>query len=90
MKERSDTATKRAIVALEIHKIRADRSAVVSKEGRFECPWRVRTAVVPIATYISAQWVICAPVFHENKLGRLYMQPVVIKGIMSRGLVAFQ
>jgi hypothetical protein len=54
LNERSDMATKRAIVALEIHKILAERSAVVSDDGLFGCPWRVRIAVIPIATYISA------------------------------------
>jgi len=45
-------------VALEIHKIRDERVAVVSEEGRFVDARRVLIEVVPIANYISATWVL--------------------------------
>jgi len=68
LKERSATATKRAIVALEIHKIRDERAAVVSEEGRFVDARRERIAVVSIATYISATWAL--PLRKNTKIDR--------------------
>ena len=54
MNERRATARKRAIVALEIHNILDDRSAELRDEAWNALEWRVRTAVEPIAPYISA------------------------------------
>ena len=73
MNEMSATATKRAIVALEIHKILDERSAVVSEEGRFDVALRVCIAVVPIASYISATRGDFHSVFRENRTHAFYL-----------------
>jgi hypothetical protein len=72
LNERRATATKSAIVALEIHNILDERAAVVSEEGRFEALWRVRIADVPIATYISASAGVLSKFFTKRKRQVLY------------------
>ena len=48
MKDKRAIAIKRANAALEIQMILDEISAVVSVEAQFDCPRRVRIAVVPI------------------------------------------
>ena len=69
----------RAITALEIHKILDLRSAEVNDEGPDKRRPCVRTAVVAIATYISALRGSFHLVFREIYVAILITQPVANK-----------
>ena len=66
LKESSETATKRAIVALEIQRILDERSAVVSEDGRLPFPLRLCNADVPMAIYLSALHAFCLVIFSNR------------------------
>ena len=82
LNESSDTATKSAAVALVIHKILEDRSAVVSDEGR-AVPRFVRIAVVPIAHYISALRGLCLAIFRNSRGKCFIAQDAAIARVMG-------
>jgi hypothetical protein len=71
LNESSDTARKTAIATLEIQRIRDERSADERAEGRFSRPRRGVTAVVAMATYISAPWGPFAEIFYTCLLDRV-------------------
>jgi hypothetical protein len=80
LKESSEIARKRAIVALEIQTILDERSAELSEEERSR---RVRIAVEPIATYISASRSVFGEYFLELTSCCSDMQLVANKRIRS-------
>jgi hypothetical protein len=81
LNESSETATKRAIVALKTHKILDLRLAEVSDEGPFDCPRRDRITVVAIAPYISASEEVFRLIFPKNIDPVQELQLVAIKEI---------